>query len=475
MKIIAFLLFITFGLHAQSDQLDILSYQLDMSIPLDHQGLEYHQNTLTAIARIEISPVQETSSVSLLLHRLLNVTKAYDEKGNPYKIKQSLVRIEGWETFQLNHITLTFPKQATVGDTVTFVLEYQGHVSGYQETGMLYVQESLDPKFTIIRPESFSYPQLMEPSEESMSKRWRSDDKFTQQVQLTLPSTHCAATGYALKAKTSVGTQVKWHYESPAPAAAIVIPIAAYHVIEKGSYSVYYFEDDEDGAQRIAVGIGEVFDLYTRWMGPLLKQPKFVLAEIPDMYGSQVVMPTIIQTAPSFRSPESMGELYHEIAHFWNARDTDLKSPRWNEGQSMFLQYLAYDELNERGTFVPSLTKRLERMKNYFKSHTEQISISEYGKKGVTSSLSYGIGPLFFYVLCEVMGKERLLAAMGEFYRQFEKSGAGIDDLPKFLIKKDKKVKSVIDDWYYGTRYIELVSKAESLSEIVLPYSRSHR
>ncbi|MGE0589060.1 MAG: hypothetical protein AB7O48_10845 [Cyclobacteriaceae bacterium] len=472
MKIIPFLLFVTFGLRGQSDQLNILSYQLEMVIPFDHQGLEYPQNTLTAKSRIEFSSAQPITSVSLMLHRLLGVEKAFDEKGNAYKVSEELVSIKGWETFQLNHITLSFPPKSA-GDAITLILEYRGHLSGYQETGMLYVQESLDPGFTIIRPESFSYPQLMEPTEESLSKRWRSDDKFEQQVSLTLPSTHRAATGYTLKNKTVVDSQVKWHYESPMPASGIVIPIAPYHVVERKGYNVYYFEEDEEGAKRIVSGIEKVHELYTKWMGSLKKQPNFVLAEIPDMYGSQVVMPTIIQTASAFRSPEAMGELYHEIGHFWNVRDTDLKSPRWNEGQSMFLQYLAYDELNERGSFIKSLTGRLERMKKYFDTHPEQISMSQYGHQGVTSSLSYGVGPLFFYVLSEVMGKEKLLAAMGEFYRQFEESGAGIDDLPKFLIKEDKKTKPVIDDWYYGIRYIELIKNANTVSELVATYKVS--
>lgn len=474
MKII-FLLLVPIGLWAQSDQLDILLYQLEMSIPFDHQGLEYPQNTLSAKARIEFVPDQPTSSVSLLLHRLLNIEDAFDDKGNPYKISEHLVRIEGWETFQLNHTTISFPEQKSVGDTITLVLAYQGHLTGYQETGMLYVQESLDPRFTIIRPESFSYPQLMEPTEKSMSKRWRSDDKFRQQVSITLPPTHRVATGYDLKSNTTIGTQIEWQYESPQPASSIVMPIAPYRVIKKTSYSVYYLEEDEQGAQRIASGVENVFALYTKWMGPLKQRHDFVLAEIPDMYGSQVVMPTIIQTAASFRSPEAMGELYHEIGHFWNVRDTDLKSPRWNEGQSMFLQYLAYDELNEGGTFVPSLTKRLERMKKYFDLHAEKIPMSQYGLKGVTSSLSYGVGPLFFYALSEVMGREKLLATMGEFYRQFEGAGAGIDDLPKFLQKKDKRTKAVIDDWYYGTRYIDLIKNAQNVAELSAPYRHSAR
>ena len=92
-----------------------------------------------------------------------------------------------------------------------------------------------------------------------------------------------------------------------------------------------------------------------------------------------------------------------------------------------------------------------------------------------TSILDILLVALFFYALSEVMGREKLLATMGEFYRQFEGAGAGIDDLPKFLQKKDKRTKAVIDDWYYGTRYIDLIKNAQNVAELSAPYRHSAR
>jgi hypothetical protein len=42
--------------------------------------------------------------------------------------------------------------------------------------------------------------------------------------------------------------------------------------------------------------------------------------EIPEGWGSQHGVGYILQTADAFRDSKRVGELYHEVAHNWNAK-----------------------------------------------------------------------------------------------------------------------------------------------------------
>jgi hypothetical protein len=61
------------------------------------------------------------------------------------------------------------------------------------------------------------------------------------------------------------------------------------------------------------------------------------------MADSQADVAAILLAAAAFRDSTDH-ELYHEVAHLWNPPATDLPSPRWNEGLSSFLEYLAEEQ-----------------------------------------------------------------------------------------------------------------------------------
>lgn len=456
-----FLITTTIGFSQGSETADIIDYSLELRIPFDHSGYDLPENMLYGQATIKVKSLPQ-SGPSVLLHRLLTVDCIFI---NSRKIdfKQGVTAVLGWEAFQVNHVSLPLRE-----DEATITIYYHGHVTGYEETGMLYVKESLDPSFTIIRPESFTYPQLMEPEEKSLHGRWRGTDTFTQQISLNIPVGHYPAVADSVVVSDSPNgmKMCRWRNE----ARNFIIPIAPYQKIEKDNYTIFYFEEDTIGARRIAAGIDDVYQLYEKWMGPMVQRSHFTLAEIPENFGSQVTMPLIIQTAAAFKEPKAMGELYHEISHFWNVRDKEVLSPRWNEGLAMFLQYLAYESLNESGTLLPSLVGRLQRVKKYFAEHEKRIAIVDYGKEGVTSALSYSAGPLFFYVLGEVMGRDRLLSTLGEFYRKYNNTGAGPHDLPDFVMKADRRTKPVFQDWYYSEAYVDHIVRAEKVTDLATYY-----
>ena len=71
------------------------------------------------------------------------------------------------------------------------------------------------------------------------------------------------------------------------------------------------------------------------------------MIEIPEGFGSQASATAgIILDASAFGDQAQLPQLYHELSHFWNPRDLDVPSPRWNEGLAMYLQYRLARELD---------------------------------------------------------------------------------------------------------------------------------
>lgn len=137
------------------------------------------------------------------------------------------------------------------------------------------------------------------------------------------------------------------------------------------------------------------------------------MIEIPEGFGAQALKPNVLQEKSAFGDHNSIGELYHEISHFWNVPDIEPNSMRWNEDLAMFLQYLASDELNNRNTLSTELESDRVNLKSNLERNAsnKEIAFRDYGKKGITS-LSYTTGAIFFGILFYDLGKERFLEVM---------------------------------------------------------------
>src|SRR5574341_137796 len=136
------------------------------------------------------------------------------------------------------------------------------------------------------------------------------------------------------------------------------------------------------GARRIAANARRALDLFTTWFGPLPGNPSLTILELEDGYGSQADVAAIMQTAAAFRDSTRDHELYHEVAHLWNPPTTDLPSPRWNEGLSTFLEYLA----EEQFTGKPLAAARADQLLDWLRSvaprreRLTHVPLIDYGK-----------------------------------------------------------------------------------------------
>jgi len=249
--------------------------------------------------------------------------------------------------------------------------------------------------------------------------------------------------------------------------------IGDYAVIEGGPVRVAYLRRDSVGARRIAASARRSLDLFTEWFGALTGKPSLTIMELEDGYGSQADVVTILQTAAAFRDSTRDHELYHEVAHLWNPPALDVPSPRWNEGLSSFLEYLA----EERFTGQPVTAARADRLLDWLRSvapnreRLTHVPLIDYGKEQMTD-YSYSEGALLFHLLYGVVGPERFRAIIGGFSRQYATTGASTADLVAFASRTAQAdLKHLFDDWVYTTGWWPAIRDGATYAELVRRYS----
>jgi aminopeptidase N len=463
------------GAAAQAFVADVLSYDLALDLGLEYEGLYTSRNSLTGTARITFrhAGAEPVSRVPILLHRLMRVEAARSQDGRALDIEHRVTSLDGWETYQAQATTVALPDPLLPGDTMTLDLEYGGSLHGYTETGMLYVQEALDPAFTIIRPESSSYPRLVGPTRDAWRTSLRTD-AFDLTVAVTVPEGSVVASGHELLGKVAREGRVTWTYRSQEPVNAIMLPVAPFGVIEVGPHRVYHLPEDAEGARRVATGITKTMALFSEWFGPLQDSSAFAVVEIPEMHGSQAIRPTIIQEATAFRSASGMKELYHEISHLWNVSDPAVNQSRWNEGLATFLQEVVAERFDgDPGRLDRELEKHRARLMKHLGDRPEHrgIPLLEAGDRGVTSVFSYSGGGLFFGLLDRRLGRGPLLAVLRDFYQEHHAAGATSDAFATFLAERAPEARTLVDEWLRSGTYSELLLEGLDFEALVRRYA----
>ena len=461
---------------AQASGLDIVEYDLSMRFNLEQSGTSAPLNTLSATARITFvnrngSP---QTQIPAILYRLLHVDAIRDSKARPLEFRQRLGSLDDWHLYQANLVSIDLDQPLLPGATTTIEIDYGGPMVGLRESGMLYVRDSLDPDFTIIRGESASYPHLADPTTESLRHRFGlGNDVFDQIVSVVAPDTLVVASGLDLIERQTGNEQTTWRYRSREPSFQIILTVAPYEVIETSVARIYFFPEDKEGAQRVAKGILDAMALFEDWFGALDDHSTFTVVEIPEWYGSQALRPTVIQDARAFRDASAMVELYHEISHLWNVTDTAAAPSRWNEGLAMYLQEITRQELDGAAEGLDSAWEStFQWLKRQLDEHPgyREVPLIRAGEVNLTSVLSYGGGQLMFALLHQRLGRDQLLTLLGEFYQSHVASGATSQDFADFIVKKDPNAARIIDEWFLGGDYANLVLGEPSFAVLAQRY-----
>jgi hypothetical protein len=463
------------GAMAQSGSpYDVLSYRLAANISFEESpGPEspwrpYYSvlNQLQAEATIRLTNVSDRpqEEISLILHRLMEPSEI-ESAGQTLEFEQDLRGLEGWENFHINHLQVRWAKPLAPGEEATLTIRYAGQLIGYPEVGMLYVRETLDPDFTILRYETFCYPQVSLPEKDAVGAARH--DFFDHEIEVTVPEGHVVVTGGRSTGRERKDGKTTYSFQSYEPDGILMIPIAPYGAVSSGAHRIFHFPDSAQGAVILMGKLERVMALFASWLGPPRLERGLTIAEIPRFFGSQAG-PLILQTSSAFNDPDRYHEFYHELSHLWNPWDTDPQPCRWNEGLATFLEGLVEDRIAREGYLDEHLNGILSRLKARLEQNEKArtVAMIDYGKQDMTG-YSYSTGALFFALLHNRVGEESLLAFLRDYFQEHRESGSSDRAFAEALVSRlGEDSRDLVDDWFLTPAFVEKLTGAESWGDL---------
>jgi len=444
-------------------------YDLDVKV-------DYAAKKIFGRCRLTVqNPSDEViSEIPLLLYRLLKVKAITDGQGMTMPYQQEVLSLEDWEEIQVNYIEVRLPKPLASGQSKTIGIVYEGFLFGYSNEGWTYVKDHIDQEFTFMRMDGYGYPVIGYPSEKVNRRAGLQDYDYT--LSVTVPENLVVANGGKLVEKSTIDGQTTYIYTNGKKAWRLDIPIAPYGIIvdKENNLKIFHFPQDKDKAGMILEAMKKSLQLYTNWFGQANNFQGFTIIEVPEGYGSQTDVTSILQTADAFQKPDNLTALYHEISHIWNVRDNDPLPDRLeSEGLAMFLQYLVQERLDNKPDAVK---KGCERLSESFRQQckrnpkSKDVPIIEYGNEGLTD-LSYTKGMLFFYLLYHVMGEDDFLEAIGSFYQKYKQTGATSEEFLNHVKQHtEKNLDRLYKEWIYGTESSRLILEKVPVEDLIQRY-----
>jgi hypothetical protein len=442
-------------------------YELDLRVDFKEERIS--GSALITLKNTGASPVREAS---FLLYRLMTVTAVRGAGGEAIPFSQAIVAFEDEPKRQTNHILVPFAPPLQPGMNAIVEVDYGGYLAGYVETGSLYIKDRVDEAFTIIREDSDAYPTVRVPS--SASNRAAGLPEFEYLARISVPESHVVANGGALVERTVRDGRATYVYRNIRPAWRMDFAIARFGALEGRGLRVFYLPDDRAGAERVLKAAGASMALYNEWFGPLHDAPAFTVIEIPDGWGSQADVTSILQAAAAFHDPARLHEVYHEISHLWNVSSLDRPFCRWNEGLASFLEHLTQERLDGG----PPPDKHAERMAQWLlgrmgsEPRLKSVPMIDYGKEEMTN-YSYSSGMLMFYALYRLVGQESFNAIVGGYYLKYQTSGATTAQFVSHAqTVAGRDLATFFNDWLYSTRWYGILASGSKVQDLADLYRR---
>ena len=411
------------------------------------------------------------SLVPLLLNRLLRVSAVRAEDGRDLTHHQRITSFEDWETFQVNVIQVDLARPLPAGESARIAVEFEGHLVGYAETGMLYVRDHISRDFTILRSDALAFPVVGVPSAEV--NRAAPFALFDFEATVTVPEDLVVATGGEEIGRTVSDGRVTWHYRSRAPAPYLIVTIAPYQIASADGLRIFHFPEDSVGGRAMLESSRQAAERYQEIFGPLDRPLALTIMEIPDGWGSQASLTGgIIQVAGAFRDADRTQELYHEMSHLWNAVDLDTPSPRWNEGLATFLQGRLAREIDGWEGEPAALERTAERLLERCGSGEPcgHVPLRDFGIEQMTD-FSYSVGRLMFAALYESLGEEAFDGALRTHYQASKTRGTRTDDMVQAFVDEGGPVAlRIFDDWLESAAWLNLLREAGSVRVMLEDY-----
>lgn len=432
--------------------------------------LDFGARLMEAKCLIEVKNTGHESvrKLPFVLYRLLTV-RAVRSGDNRLSFKQRIESFDDHARLQSNFITIELKRPLQPNQSITLEIEYDGTLHGYTEAGWNYVKDRIDPEFTILRPDCMAYPEMGYPS--NRINKMFPKGSFDYRIRITIPDSLVAVNGGVFVSANSMNGQTTFEFKNVEKAWRMDIVVAKYGKVTTNGLTVYYFKQDSTGAEKVLEALQKTIGLYTDWWGPLNNFNGFSLIEIPDGFGSQADVTSILQSESAFKDSTQIHQAYHEISHLWNV-DLIAPSPRWEEGLATFIEYLTIEKLENRDylNYVTDWFLQVVRREVREDTRLSNVPMIDFGKHGMTD-YSYSVGMIAFRILFEIVGEEKFNQSLMTFYQaNFDKEATTEDFFQIASRITGRDLSAFFGDWFFTTNYTRHLEKRSTFRDLVMVY-----
>jgi hypothetical protein len=442
----------------------------------EHYSIDYRlvpeRSRLEARAAVTVrnegaAPLAE---VPFLPYRLLEVDGAEGEDGSPLAFRQRVVRMDDHERFQVNAIHVTLPRPLAPGAATTLTLRYAGPFLGAAEVWP-YVHDRVGRDYSLLRVDAVPYPL---PSGTDRLRVWPAS--FTFDLRVTVPDEWVVVAGAEPAGTRTDGDETTYAFRSLSPTWRIDVAAGDYGTLTDpaSGMTVHHLGEDDGGAARVLEAMRDAAALFARLFGDPPRPAGYLAIEVPDGWGSQAGDGYFLQTSAAFRDPAHLHELYHEIAHTWNAvPDPALQQTRWfDEAFASYFEALALRELDGPEAFQ-------RRMDGYRRSFVRRAAadpraretpVVRYGDQGL-GGLSYTKGAWSLHVLHEAVGDDAFRRIIRAFLARHAREPADFAAFQRIAEEgAGHPLDRFFDEWIHGTASSGLLEEGLSAGEMAARY-----
>jgi hypothetical protein len=429
-----------------------------------------HRLEARAWMTVENATSETQAEVPFLLYRLLEVQGVEDSQGD-LDFSQEVVKDADNPTLQVNWLRVQLRHPLPPGERARVLVRYQGGIFGYPEV-WAYVQDTIAEEYSLLRDDTFSYPILARPSRQSRFAR--SNTNFTYDLQVTVPAEYVVATGGKLVDTRSEHDLATFVFESRVPTWRLDIAAAKFKWLSSGNLAVYVLPEHEKGGRRVLSEMKKVVDFYSQHFGELEGNLGYTAIEIPAGWGSQAADLYFLQTAAAFTDPSRIGEMYHEVAHSWNATaKAEVQRCRWfDEAFAAYFQGLAIREFQGQEAFFQYMEAKRKTFVRQMDADQRNFGtpIADYGKYEM-GGLSYSKGAWSLYVLHELLGDDLFRQFARRLRTDFSETGADFRDVQRLAEElAGRKLEGYFQEWFYGAESSRLLVDGTPIQQIVNRY-----
>jgi hypothetical protein len=438
----------------------------DLNITLQPLESSYRAEARIELVNLTMQPIAQ---VPVLLYRLVRVTKAVDPNGKPLQFRQELAAMSDEPEWQVNSVLVRLSTPLAPNHTAEVTLYYGGSIWGYREV-MRYVQDQIGEGYALLRAETMAYPIVAQASTPGWISAQR--EPFTYRVRTTVPNGWIVACGDSHRSKTVSGEQTIFECDSDVPREHIEVAAAKFRVIEDAAAGlrIYALPQDAQAAQRVLGDLKRARIFF----GNYFRRPAtggYTVIEIPQGWGSQASAGYCIQTPDAFRDPAEIAQLYHELAHSWNA-EAQGKIQRARYFDEAFASYFAALAIRQFSG-ADAFTSEMERLRLRFITLAKRdkryaaVPIRNWGESELGDG-SYTKGAWSLYVLNRLLGDDGFRNAISDFVKSYSSKPADFSLFQQQLERStDHTLNRFFARWIYGSDSSEELIQGKSIEDMV--------